>query len=290
MEHVRFTSRPVLHRPALITAFGGWNDAGDAATTALRYLADQWDATSFATVDPDEFYDFTETRPRVALAEGNTRRIEWPVVELLAADLAGASADDSVGDAVLLIGPEPQLRWRAFCAEVTALAAELGVSRVVHLGALLAEIPHSRPVPLSVSGGGRALPGHESNTTSTYEGPTGIVGVLHSACLEAGLQSTSLWATVPTYVSGAPSPKAALALVEQTSRLVHVEVTTGLLEVAARVYEQEVDALVADDEDTADYVRRLEHDFDDDTPADPDAVTALTDEIERFLRDQHPEN
>ena len=291
MEHVRWSSRPALHRPALVTAFAGWNDAGDAATTAVRYFADQWDAECFAEIDPDEFYDFTETWPRVHQADGAVRHIEWPGVELLAANIAGTSSDDAVGDLILLVGTEPQLRWRTFCAEITQLAIELGVGRVIHLGALLAEIPHSRPVPVTASGTNLEVLEAERLPTSHYEGPTGIVGVLHQACNEAGLDSLSVWAAVPTYVSGAPSPKAALALAERTARLLRVDLTTGLLEVAARVYEQEVDTLVADDDDTADYVRRLERDFDEE--ADDDDVLPgkdLTAEIERFLREQHPDH
>jgi predicted ATP-grasp superfamily ATP-dependent carboligase len=179
-----------------------------------------------------------------------------------------------------LIGTEPSLRWRAFCAEVVDLAHHLGATRVVHLGALLADVPHSRPVPVSVSGSTTTRPADRPS----YQGPTGIVGILHHACTEAGLESVSLWASVPTYVSGASSPKAALALVRHVSDLIETPVATGLLEISAQSYEVEIDQLVEDDEDTAAYVQRLEHDYD----AEVDVVTAdgLTDEIERYLRDR----
>ncbi len=270
MEHVRWDRRPALHRPVLITAFSGWNDAGDAASNAVRYLADQWDAQPFAAIDGDAFYDYTDTRPTVRLVDGATRALDWPEVELLAADLAGQSADPDVGDAVLLTGPEPQLHWRTFCREVTELATALGVTRVLHLGALLSEVPHTRPVPLVASGDDASLLVGLGAERSRYEGPTGIVGVLQHACAAAGFPTSSLWATVPTYVSGAPSPKATLALVSGAAALLRLDIDTALLAIAAEAYEREVDALVADDDDTVAYLQRLElrHDL---GPVDDDA-------------------
>lgn len=297
---MRWVNRPALHNPVLVTAFSGWNDAGDAASSALRYLIDQLDAEPVGSIDGDEFYDFTETRPTVSLSEGRTRSITWPAVELFAASVAGHNNDPHAGDLLLAVGPEPQLRWRSFCALMTSVAHDLGISRALHMGALLAEVPHTRPVPMVGSGPDPTFLAAQGLTASTYEGPTGIVGVLHDACQRAGMAATSLWATVPTYVSGAPSPKAALALVSHAARILHVPVALDLLEIATEAYEREVDALVADDDDTAGYVRRLEMSHDlgsddldgsedddglDDMPEIGEGAAAhLADEIERFLR------
>lgn len=267
----------------LITAFSGWNDAGDAASSALRFLVDVWGAEQVGDIDPDDFYDFTQIRPTIADGSNGDRRIDWPSPEIYA---IGASLADSAEDAtllpeaMLLTGAEPATRWRAFCREITDLADDIGATQVVHLGALLAEVPHSRPVPVSVSGGSQH---DERSRASRYQGPTGIVGVLHQACIDAGLSTVSLWASVPTYVSGASSPKAALALVRQVAKLLDVSVPTGLLEISAQAYDQEIDQLVEDDDETAAYVSRLEHDHD--AEASVASVDGLTDEIERYLRD-----
>ncbi len=268
--------RPQLERPILVTAFGGWNDAGDAATSALRFLCDEWGADPVAKIDPDNYYDFTQVRPNVVVDEDGQRRIDWPSPEVLATD------DTTTPAAVLVTGTEPQHHWRAFCDDIIDIARTVGAERVIHLGALLAEVPHSRPVPVTASGrdGDPA-----ANRATRYQGPTGIVGVLHHACETAGLHTTSLWAAVPTYVSGASSPKAALALVKRIARLIDQPIAAGLLEISAQAYEGEISQLVNDDEDTAAYVKRLEHDFDEDTESS--VADGLTDEIERFLRD-HP--
>src|SRR5690606_38201916 len=212
--HLRWRERPALDRPVLIAAFEGWNDAGDAATSAVAYLHDQWDARVIADIDPEEFYDFTSTRPRVELDEDEVRRIVWPANELSVATVP--ATDRAV---VLLRGIEPQLKWRTFCDEVLAAAGALGVDLVVTLGALLAEVPHTRPVSVYGTAYADAVVDELGLSPSRYEGPTGIVGVLHAACQDAGLRSASLWAAVPTYVPGAPSPKAALALVDRVAQL-----------------------------------------------------------------------
>jgi proteasome assembly chaperone (PAC2) family protein len=282
MQHVRWSSRPRLRRPVLVAAFEGWNDAGDAATGAARFLRDRWLARPFADIDPEDFYDFTSTRPQVRIDAGMQREIVWPSNELSAGAVPGGDLD-----VIVLLGTEPQLRWRTFCDEVTGVANELGARMVITLGALLAEVAHSRPV--SVIGtafdpdAGEALELHQSR----YEGPTGIVGVLHDSCRRAGLRSASLWAAVPTYVPGAPSPKAALALVERTAELLKVSVPTTELEIASASYERQVSELVAADEETAEYVAGLEarHDDDDD---DFPTGESLVEEVERFLRDTPP--
>jgi predicted ATP-grasp superfamily ATP-dependent carboligase len=280
MDHVIWTSRPRLRRPVLISAFEGWNDAGEAATFAARYLADQWGARVFASIDPEDFYDFTSTRPQVRLDEGQQREIVWPSNELSACSVPGADLD-----VIVLLGSEPQLRWRTFCAQVVEVAKAHEVRLAVTLGALLAEVPHSRPVSVIGTAYDPELVRRLDLRQSTYEGPTGIVGVLHDALRTAGVPSASLWAAVPTYVPGAPSPKAALALIERTTELLAVPVQTTDLQIATAAYERQLDELVADDDDTAAYVAGLEQAADE-APAESEPDPArLIEEVERFLRD-----
>lgn len=283
MDHVRWHDRPQLRRPVLVAAFEGWNDAGDAASSAARYLRDRWGARPFATIDPEEFYDFSSTRPEVRLTGGVTREIVWPVNELSAAALPGADCD-----AVILLGTEPQLRWRTFTEQVLNVATALGVELVVTLGALLADVPHTRPVKITGTAGNDDLVERLALTRSTYEGPTGIVGVLHDACSRAAIPSASLWAAVPHYVAATPSPKASLALIERASRLLSTSVITVDLQTRALDYERQVSEIVANDDEVADYVRRLESSADEDDMADlemPNAE-ALAAEVEQFLRDE----
>jgi proteasome assembly chaperone (PAC2) family protein len=284
MDHVRWQDRPQLRRPVLIAAFEGWNDAADAASTAARYLRDRWSARPFASIDPEEFYDFTATRPQVRLVQGITRRIDWPETELSAASLPGTSRD-----VVVLLGQEPQLKWRTFTEQVVGIAKELGVELIVILGALLADVAHTRPVRVTGTAADAELVRRLGLSRSTYEGPTGIVGVLHDAFSRAHLPSASLWAAVPHYVASTPSPKASLALVEQAAHLLTTTVITDDLHVAAADYERQVSEVVAADEDVAAYVRRLESGADDDDVADMETVTgdALAAELERYLREQH---
>jgi predicted ATP-grasp superfamily ATP-dependent carboligase len=280
---VRWEQHPELRRPVLIAAFGGWNDAGDAATLAVRYLAEVWSARRFATIDSEEFYDFTVTRPEVRLVDGMTRQIEWPMNELAAAAVPGSSRD-----AVLLRGVEPQLKWRTFSSALVGTARALGVQLVVTLGALLADVPHTRPVRVTGTAHEPDLAERLGLQRSNYEGPTGIVGVLHDACTQAGLPSASLWATVPHYVHQVPSPKAALALVERSAALVGGRVNPVELQAAADTYVREVSDRVADDEDASAYVAQLERADDDDALQDAAADVSGTDlaaEVERFLKD-----
>ena len=282
MEHVRWSSRPRLRNPVIIAAFGGWNDAGEAATTAARHLADVWATRPFASIDAEEFYDFSSTRPHVRLVDGMHREIVWPSNELSASSVLGSDLD-----VVVLLGTEPQLRWRTFCAEVLEIATEINARMLITLGALLAEVPHSRPVSVIGTGADPTLIDRYNLQRSRYEGPTGIVGALHDACNTSGLPSLSLWAAVPAYVQGAPSPKAALALVERASQLLAVPIETTELEIAAASYERQVSELVSGDTETTEYVEQLERRFDDeDHNPFGDDEESLVDEVERFLRDQ----
>ena len=279
MPHLVRTATPALRSPVVIAAFEGWNDAGEAATFAAKFLAERWGATTFATIDPEEFFDFTSTRPHVQLDENNLREIVWPETTL-----SSASVPDRSLDVIFVVGSEPQLKWRTFCAEIVSVAQEHDARLVVTLGALLAEVPHSRPVSIVGTAYDPELVARLGLTQSTYQGPTGIVGVLHDAFRRAGVPSASLWAAVPTYVPSAPSPKAALALVERITDLLSAPVATTDLEIAAAAYERQIDSLVADDDDTADYVSRLEQAADD-TPMAEEPHGDLIAEVERFLRE-----
>ena len=277
------TAQPTLHEPVLVAAFEGWNDAGEAATFAARFLAERWNAEPFATIDPEEFFDFTSTRPHVQLDDEGQREIVWP-----STTFSSASVPDADLDVIFVVGSEPQLKWRTFCQEIVEVAREHNARLVVTVGALLAEVPHSRPVSIVGTAYDITLVRQLGLTQSAYQGPTGIIGVLHDAFRHAGLPSASLWAAVPTYVPNAPSPKAALALVERITELLSVPMATTDLEIASAAYERQIDELVADDDDTAAYVARLEESADDE-PDDEDSHGDLIAEVERFLRD-HPGN
>jgi proteasome assembly chaperone (PAC2) family protein len=281
MEHVRWASRPVLTAPVVIAAFEGWNDAGDAATTAARYLADRWEAEVIADLDPEEFYDFSSTRPQVHLDDDGLRQIVWPTTDILAASLPNGE-----GDALIVLGNEPQLRWRTYCQELVGIAQAYDARLVLTLGALLAEVPHTRPTTIVGTAYEMDSVAGVELRPSTYEGPTGIVGVLHDAARTAGLRSASLWATVPSYVPGAPSPKAALALIERTAAMLETWVPTTDLEIATAAYERQVSELVDADEETSTYVTQLEERHDEEPDRYPTAES-IADEVERFLRD-HP--
>ena len=269
----------------LIAAFEGWNDAGDGASMAARWLASTWNARSFGAIDPEEFYDFSVTRPQVRLTAGLTRSLEWPEGELRAAAPLG-----SAHDVVFLHAAEPQLRWRTYAATVVGVATTLGVELAVTLGGLGAEVAHTRPVRVTGTAANPELVERLGLRQSRYEGPTGIVGVLHDALGRAGIPSASLWANVPHYVSATPSPKAALALVERATNLLGVSVALQELEIASAAYERQVSEVVADDEDVAAYVQRLEElGPDDDEERDWPSGDGLADEVERFLRRQSPE-
>lgn len=293
MDHLRWMAQPALRRPSIIAAFTGWNDAGDAASNSVRHLIEAWSAQPLAEIDPEEFTDFATVRPHVRLNAGMTRSIVWPTVGLWSASTAG-------GDVILVLGPEPSLRWRMFGEQIMAVAARCGATMMLTLGALLADVPHSRPVQLMGTATDQAMIERFDLQRSRYEGPTGIVGVLHDAASRVGLPSASLWAAVPAYASQVPSPKAALALVERTCEMLGCPASTARLAAEAGEYDARVSAFVGDDDDLLGYVARLESladngelddeaDDDDETEAVEDAhITGeeLMAEVEKFLRDQ----
>ena len=281
-DELRIQGRPELTRPVLVAAFRGWNDGAQAASLAAGYLAKTWGAEEFADVDPEQFFDFQATRPHVSLEEGLTRRIDWPETAFY-----HARPDGLDHDVVLLLGIEPNLRWRSFTGLVVGLAEELGVELAITLGALLADVPHTRPAPVTGSATDGELVERLGLSASRYEGPTGIVGVLHDACRAAGIPSASLWAAVPHYVSLTPSPRAAVALCERLGGLLGVPIDVDELEEAARSYEHQVSEAVASDEETAAYVEELERRADtlEETTELPSG-DALAAELTRFLREQ----
>ncbi len=274
--------RPELTRPVLIAAFRGWNDGAQAASLAAGYLAKTWGAERFADVDPEGFFDFQATRPHVSLEEGVTRRIDWPETAFY-----HARPDGLDRDVVLLLGIEPNLRWRTFTELLVGVARDLGVELMITLGALLADVPHTRPSPVTGSASDEELVQRLGLSASRYEGPTGIVGVLHDACRRAGIPSASLWAAVPHYVSLTPSPRAAVALCERLGGLIGVEIDVDELEEAADSYEEQVSEAVASDEETAAYVEELERRADQlEESSDLPSGDALAAELTRFLRER----
>lgn len=280
MEHVRWTGEaPQLDDPVLVLAFEGWSDAGDAASTALRWLRERCASEPLAEIDGEDFYDFTETRPQVRLDDGSSRTIEWPTIELTWGDECGR-------DIITLTGHEPQQRWRTFSEQVLDVVDSLGVGFVLSFGSLLTDVPHTVDMNIIGTSTDSALISRYGLQRSQYEGPTGIVGVLHDAFGAAGVQSASLWAPVPAYVPGAPSPKAALALIRRASEILDVGLVTTDLEIASAAYERQVTNVVAADDEMTEYVEQLERRYAEEQAVvepDPDALVA---EVERFLRDQ----
>ena len=283
MQALQWQYRPEgLRAPALICAFKGWNDASDAASTAITFVGGALGAQRFASIDPEEFYDFQATRPKIKLVDGQTRELIWPEVELYEARVPRAPRD-----LILLAGAEPSFRWRGFGQLVVHLAETMGVQLVVTLGSLLADVPHSRPISITGLTSDPALVARLGLANSSYEGPTGIVGVLHGVCQQAGLPSASLWAAVPHYIAATPNPKAALALVRKLEGLVGVAVDAGELEGAAADYERQVNLAVQSDPDVQAFVERLEQaigeEASDEAGPIPSGETIARD-LQRFLR------
>jgi proteasome assembly chaperone (PAC2) family protein len=284
-RELRLYERPTLERPVLITAFRGWNDGGQAATLAAGYLARLWEADKFADIDPELFVDFQATRPNVSLDEGQTRHIEWPENAFFRARIPGTDRD-----AVLLIGVEPNYRWRTFTELIGEMAGDLGIELVVSLGALLADVPHTRAAPVTGAATDPKLVDELGLQLSRYEGPTGIVGVLLDACRRAGIPSVSLWAAVPHYVSLAPSPRAARALCDRLATVLGISIDVSELADAEESYVDQVSQAVASDSETAAYVEELEQradslDWLEESGSLPSGE-ALAAEIARFLRER----
>jgi len=287
-EYLVSHQRIELNDPVLIAAFQGWNDAGEAATFAATHMARVWSGDKIASIDPEDFYDFQAVRPQVELDEGLTRKIVWPANEFWAARTPKR-------DVILLVGTEPNTHWRTFCDVVVSVARANNVKFALTLGALLADIPHSRPVHITGTAADAELVQRLGLQRSRYEGPTGIVGVLHDAFARGGIDSASLWAAVPHYLAVSPNPKAALALVRKATDLVGIPADVSDLEEATTTYEERVTEMVAADEDVQNYVRILEERSDEredspfENPIDPSDMPSgesIAAELESYLRER----
>ena len=269
-----------LRDPILVAAFEGWNDAADAASGVIDHLLEVWDSTLVAVMDPEDFYDFQMNRPLIETDERGHRRITWPSTQL-----SVVSPPGSLRDVILLRGIEPNMRWRQFCAELLAAAEELEVSLVVTFGALLADSPHTRPIPVTGSSTEPDISDVLGLEESHYEGPTGIVGVFQDACVRADMPAVSFWAAVPHYVAQPPCPKATLALLGQLEELLDISIPHGDLEEESRAWERGVTELAEEDAEIGEYVRALEESRD--TAELPEASgEAIAREFERFLKRQ----
>ena len=273
---------PALRNPILVAAFAGWNDAASAATTALESVAVSLEAERIAEIDPEDFYDFQVTRPTIRFSEGQTREVDWPTNWVYA-----GLAPNAERDLVLMSGIEPNLRGRTFAEAVLAVAQRLEVQMVVTLGALLADVPHSRPVPITGLASDPELVERLNLQRSSYEGPTGIVGIVHDACRRTGFNSASLWAAVPHYVAAVPNPKAALALLRRLEGFTGVAIEASDLEEAMSQFETQVDRAVASNPEIEELVRRLELEQDE-VPefegGDVPSGDTIARDFQRFLR------
>lgn len=282
MGSLRWDERPELRRPVMIAGFEGWNDAAEAASSAVDWLRRRWNSRQIASIDPEAYYDFQAVRPRVVLTDGFARELKWPENRCFAASLSDASRD-----AVLVSGVEPSYRWRGFCEEILTVARETGCEMVITLGALLADVPHTRPVRITGTAVDDEMARRLGLERSRYEGPTGIVGVLHDTCRAAGLPSVSLWAPVPHYVASPPNPMATLALLDAISQLLGTHTDTDELRSGVAAWQQRIDEAVAEDEETSVYVRELERRVDEEVmEEDLPTGDALAAQIEQFLREQ----
>ncbi|MBX6357369.1 MAG: PAC2 family protein [Micromonosporaceae bacterium] len=273
-----FDGLPVLRSPVAIAAFEGWNDAADASTAAVDHLEQVWEARQVATIDPEEFYDFQVSRPTVTMTDGETRRIEWPVTRF-----SVATPPRAARDVVLIRGIEPSMRWRTFCGELLEICHSLEVNQVVLLGALLADVPYTRPLPISGSASDPDAVQKYQLIPTRYDGPTGIVGVLHEACTRAELEAVSFWVHVPHYANNPPCPKATLALLHRVEEVLDLPVPTADLAEESAEWERRVRAAAEQDAELAEYVRELEERVGD-TGIQPLTGDEIAQEFEKYLR------
>lgn len=279
MPSVAWEQRPELRRPVLVAGFEGWNDAASAASEAAGWLTRQFGATKVASMDPEEHFDFQSARPTVELVDGVTRDLTWPANEFFAVPV-------DTRDLVVLRGVEPNLRWPSFCREVLGVAGETGCEMVVTLGALLADVPHTRPVRVTGATTDPDLMANLHLQRSRYEGPTGIVGVLHDTARATGIASASLWAPVPHYVSTPPNPLATRALLDRLGHLLGTAFELGELDELSEAWQTRVDEVVSQDDDVRSYVGQLEERYDTEAETDIPSGEGLADEVEQFLRDR----
>lgn len=279
---IELENAPELADPILVAAFEGWNDAGESASGAIEHLDQAWNGRPLASLSPDDYYDFQVTRPTVEIVDGVSRKLTWPTTRFTVARPEGSERD-----IVLVHGIEPNMRWRAFCDDILGIIRDLGIEKTVFLGALLADAPHTRPVPVTASFSDPGAARTTSIEPSRYEGPTGITGVIHDACATAQIDTISLWAAVPHYVAQPPCPKATLALLRGLEDVLDVTLPLGDLPDQARAWERGVDELASQDTEVAEYVKSLEEQKD--AAELPEATgEAIAREFERYLRRRGP--
>ena len=282
--------RPELNRPVLIAGFTGWNDAAEAASLAVDTLREEWGAERFGAFIGEEFFDYQSVRPQITLVEGVTRVVEWPENALYAT--SGGVAALGGRDAILVSGPEPNFRWKSFCQGFVDLAREFDASLVLTMGALLADVPHSRPVSVAANAQDPSLIENLKLSASRYEGPTGVTGVLHRYAADSGLPAVSFWASVPHYLPSVPSAPAALGLLQNLQHLVGGPLDTSHLERTSEDYQRQVAAAVSQDSDLTSYVQMLEERYDAQADGGSKALPSgdeLASELERFLREKGDE-
>ena len=285
MDPIRRLHRPVLRRPRALVAFEGWNDASDAASGAAAYVIGQYDAEPFAVLEPEEFFDFQTHRPEVEVDDGGTRSLTWPSTRFFAVNLP-----DRDHDLVVVLGEEPNLRWKTFCRHIAEVFAENAVEEAVLLGAFICQVPHTVPVPVVGVATEPALVKSLGLLRSRYEGPTGIVGVLLEAMREEGIPTVSLWGAVPHYLSANPNPKAMLALLDKAATILDVPVDATELSQVAGEFESRVDAAVEQSEDLGQYIARLEKEAETEdlfgSQLNEGDAGQLVQEVEEFLRER----
>jgi proteasome assembly chaperone (PAC2) family protein len=281
MSSLSYLSRPALKSPVMLVGFGGWSDAGNAATSAVRHLKDQWGSKTFANIDPEDFYDFQQYRPLVFVNDAGIREITWPGMEFDHATMGIGGRD-----IVLFEALEPSLRWRTFTDHVLDVAKESGAELVVGLGALLAGRPHTRPIRVTGSAATPEIAQQFGLQMPRYEGPTGILGVIMDACRRSDLPVVTLWGWVPHYLQGAPSPTATIALLQRLGALLGESIDLGDLEKQARTHEEEVTQAVRNDPEITATVEELERQADLHDQTEIPSGEELAAEFERYLRDQ----
>jgi proteasome assembly chaperone (PAC2) family protein len=275
---------PQLRSPMLICSFRGWNDAASSSSRALASVAESLDAELAAQIDPEEFFDFQTTRPTITLKEGQARNIEWPQNNLYTARVPSADRD-----LVLFDGTEPNLRWRTFSEGIATAADALGAEMVITMGALVAEVSHTLPVPITGLASSEELVEELDLERSNYEGPTGIVGVVHDCCRQLGMTSASLWAAVPHYVAAVPNPKAALALIRRLEGLTGIAVDASELELETESYEEQIGRAVAANPEIKELVERIEAEQVEqlgEEGADLPSADTIARDFQHFLRQQ----
>jgi len=282
MDPVRRLSRPALRTPRALVAWEGWNDAADAASGAANFLLGQFDDPEpYATIEPEEFYDFQVRRPLVEISEGGTRRLAWPTTQAFALEM-----DQGAHDAIVVTGEEPSLRWKTYTRSICRLLADSDAELVVTLGAFIGQVAHTMPVPLIGVATDPNLVEHHGLIASRYEGPTGVVGVMLEACREIGIPAISVWAAIPHYLAANPNPKAMLGLLDKASEIMEIPIDTSELVAVANDFEGRVDEAMSDNADFVDYVHRLEEQGENTAPIDPARSDHLISEIEDFLKER----